>query len=91
MDTNRKLFRSSKYTQNTIHCCVTCSLAFKWSLCTVYTLYIIICIFVFMILISCSRKGVDDSNVYVVTPLNFRMLVVKLTAVFANTVNVMIL
>ena len=44
-----------------------------------------------MILISCSRKGVDDSNVYVVTPLNFRMLVVKLTAVFANTVNVMIL
>ena len=44
-----------------------------------------------MILISCSRKGVDDSNVYVVTPFNFRMLVVELTAVYTNAVNVMIL
>jgi hypothetical protein len=48
-------------------------LALKWSPYKVHTLYIIICIFVFIILISCSRKGVDDSNIYVVTPLIFHM------------------
>jgi len=66
-------------------------LALKWSLYTLHTLYIIKCIFVFIILISCSRKRVDDSNIYVVIPLIFRMQVVKLTTAYANIVNVMIL